>query len=498
MSIGDGTGAVGPRHGSSPSRVLLLAVLLVLVAAAVFVPGLGRPPVSDSAELRCFEIVQGMVDTGDWLVPRRHGQLWVNKPPLFYWSGASLAAVLGEYDRWVLRLPSAIFALLLVGAAVRWGSSLRDPSTGLLAGAMLVLMPQFVSSARHGSAEMTLALCANLSLLVFDRAWFRGMRRQVPLFALFLGLGVLAKATAVVFVILLPILVQIVLERGWSRVRRRHVLWGLAGLLAGFLWYVALVLVAPEAWDRLVGELLLPVGKRTQPGSALHRGPPWDQVVNLLKGSFPVSLLLPVVALGAFRTRLFRGDARRRFPAVIVLSQLVAWSILPQKQPHYLLPLLPAFAVWTAMALRDAFPEGVRPGALARRSAAAMALVLGGLLAFAVVFWAKEVLGEPLVVWGGAALLALSMLAACAWTALRGRVLPFAAVSALGWLLVLGVYLHSLNVWRKDFKTGAMVERADYDAAHWQAVRAEYPFLEKSFSPDEDWSGDRGDEPDDG
>src|SRR4029450_9275422 len=59
----------------------------------------------------------------------------------------------------------------------------------------------------------------------------------------------------------------------------------------------------------------------------------------------PAALLLLPLGWEAWRERLWRADPRLHFYAVAFAAHLGAWSLVPGKQLHYVLGLLPLFAL---------------------------------------------------------------------------------------------------------------------------------------------------------
>jgi 4-amino-4-deoxy-L-arabinose transferase-like glycosyltransferase len=82
---------------------------------------LGSIPLLSLNEARRALPVQAMLTGGNWLLPRLNGELYITKPPLFYWLGAMVAELRGAADEWAVRLPSAL-AVLWTGyrVALRW------------------------------------------------------------------------------------------------------------------------------------------------------------------------------------------------------------------------------------------------------------------------------------------------------------------------------------------------------------------------------------------
>ncbi|NLZ41159.1 MAG: hypothetical protein GX886_07880, partial [Comamonadaceae bacterium] len=70
------------------------AALLVL-AAALWLAMLGVRSLVSADEGRYASLSLGMLQSGDWVVPRLNGLLYFEKPPLQYWGGAVAMGLLG-------------------------------------------------------------------------------------------------------------------------------------------------------------------------------------------------------------------------------------------------------------------------------------------------------------------------------------------------------------------------------------------------------------------
>ncbi|MGH2898321.1 MAG: hypothetical protein ACRDMZ_06570, partial [Solirubrobacteraceae bacterium] len=104
-------------------------------------------------------------------------------------------------------------------------------------------------------------------------------------------------------------------------------------------------ILEPGAFAQFVGFALHPVGASEAPKSAAHFRDPFYYLPRFPLQALPATLLLPWVIADAARTRFWRDDERLRFVAVSFAAIFVAWSIVPQKQLHYLLPLTPFYAL---------------------------------------------------------------------------------------------------------------------------------------------------------
>jgi len=467
-----------------------LPLLLVLLLGLALSVRLGEAPVEHSSERRCADIIEGMVTTGDWLVPRRAGGPWLNKPPLLYWLGSTFASVTGHLDRATLRLPSVLAALGLACAILAWGRRLRPAGLGVFALALFAIMSEVHTRGREGTAEMTLALTVNLAWLAFDAIHHAGRTRLVGWFAVALAFAVLAKATAGVMLVGLPIAVHLAVEHRLGAALRRRWPWVVAALVAGFAWYGLVIRAVPEAWDQFLNAAATPAGVEAghapeSKNSSGHYGPWYLQMAYLVEGTAPACLLLPLAIWRAVRTKLWAHDRSLRFLAIAALSLLVAFSIIPQKRPHYLLPTFPALALLMAESCEAALADRPRWGRLVVGALSVAAGVPALLLTGVAVVWLGIVLDGGAAVVGLTSAVGLGLLGAAVWRLRGGHLRSAGLLVATVWLGGMTLYSASIVSWRAAFDQGVVAQRPDFDRQHWDTLRERYPQLLGAFHEDD-------------
>lgn len=469
-------------------RAWLFAALLALGLALLLTAQLGAAPVGSRAEQRCDDIVRAMHASGDWLVPRREGAAWLNKPPLFYWLATSVGALRGQVDRFGLRSVSALAALGVLLLTLLWARR-RGAVEALLAGALFTCMVEVIARGREGTAEMTLCLLANLCLFLFAEREFHARAGLRWCFALALGAALLAKATSALLIVGLPIGVSLLSRgRGAQLLRRRHVVPVVTALLLGVSWHVVVSLTTPGAFATFTSALLLPLGVVTEQQSVLHSathyGAWYLPIDSLLRGAAPVSLLLPLVVVRAWRSRFWQQNATLRFHAIVVISLLTAFVLLPQKRPHYVLPCFPSLALLTADACFAAARRSARFVRRARISLGVAQLALFALLGVSAAFWFGVVLEvERADLFALAAGLA-ALLAVVVFALRSGRTSRVAVGALLVWWALLAFHAGSVQVWRERSRSGEIAASADAESARWADLLQRYPRLLGAFEPD--------------
>jgi 4-amino-4-deoxy-L-arabinose transferase-like glycosyltransferase len=454
---GPGDGGAG-RPPSDRALHATLALLLVVWAGALL-HDLGSRPVSSTAEQRCFDVMRGMLESGDWVVPRRDGVVRLHKPPLAYWTSAAAARLTGEDDLFALRLPSVLASVGRVLLTYAWGRAAGGARAGLAAAAALMFMQSFFALGRRGVAEMQLALYCQLALYAFLRLHAGGGRAWLAVFAAGLAGGVLAKATVALLVVGLPIAAFLGWQGSWRRVLRPSVaLWVALGVGLGGAWYGVVLVRVPDAWDTLHAQLVLPLGADVDEdvATALHARPVWTYVRLLLVAAAPAVLAAPWALRRAVASRVWCTEPGLRLAALTFGSLFVAFSLIPGKQKHYLLPLLPSLAlllgasgVHLAHALPGWFARRVRVAGLA-----AAAVGLGLAVLFGRALGRQDSLaGADLALYGGCAAALLLATALAAWHRRALALLVLLLVLDLGAQIL---YSRTYDVWRQDADAGSV------------------------------------------
>ena len=345
-------------------------------------------------EPRYAMVAKWVYDHGEFLILRRCGELYPDKPPFLYWASGLLgwlsgwsvfamrlvsvvATVLTAWmvrklaRRWLGELEAAWAPVLFLGfALVGWhGARLQlDPALMAACTGALVLASAPAASAREASRNALLAgLCTGVAAfdkgpvaflnvglpLVLWRAFglARGPRASRPAFAAALALAVVPVAA-------------------W----------------AGLASYVEPSLARPLFFGQHLGRAVS--GER-------HRGPPWEPLLEMPLYLLPWTVPVVLGLASAFRDwrarRRGAPHSEGRLRAGLWLAGLfVFFSAIPAKRELYLLPAYPACALLGACALA----EGLR-GARVGRWAGWVPLALLGAFASAGLATAASLVLEP-------------------------------------------------------------------------------------------------------
>ncbi len=210
-----------------------------MLGLLLYVPFLGLRDMWYPDEPDIGEVCKAMYDSGDWIAPRRMGEIWVDYPPMIYWTGTATSHLLGGFSEFALRLPNSLaaiaLALITAWAASRW----RGPWAGFWAGFTLLTFLQFAYEAVNYRPDVLFSLFIGAGMLIYAKG--AGERPnwllRVAGFAL-LGLAMLSKGP---LGLLLPGLVFTLWHgsrREWRRILELAPL-SLVAMAVYLPWFVA-------------------------------------------------------------------------------------------------------------------------------------------------------------------------------------------------------------------------------------------------------------------
>ena len=461
----------------SGRSLMLLSLLLLVILTAVAM--LTRPLIPID-ETRYVSAAWEMWLRGDFLVPFKNGEPYSHKPPLMFWMFHAGWAIFGVNDWWprlVLPLFSAGSLLLTCLLARR----LWPQFTGLGGRAALILMSSllWIVFSTSGMFDVMLAFWVLVGmhgiLMAAD-----GKRRGFVALGIAIGLGVLTKGP----VILLNLLPVTVLAMWWQP----NLNWKrwLAGTVAAILLGAAIAL----AWA-------LPAG--LSGGEAYRNAIFWGQTADRMVDSFahrrPVWWYLPLLPLVLFPWFVWPGmwqaltqhrraglDRGTRFCLAWMLPVFLAFSFVSGKQPHYLVPLFPAFALLVARVMNGHTSTRVGLPAL-------FAALLGGALILAAtgqITALQNQVDQLPPVWPGSLLVVLALLV---WFAGRRGIQPILTLGLLGVAsLVLLQWAAARSIEPLyDIKSMALaigqVQNEGHPVANVARYHAQYQFLGRLRSP---------------
>jgi 4-amino-4-deoxy-L-arabinose transferase-like glycosyltransferase len=345
----------------------VLTVLLAFAATVYFV-ALGNSAIWDANEAFYVETPREMIEANDFLNPTFNYLPRFNKPVLSYWIVAAVYRVAGVSVT-AQRFAIAIGALVIIGCAyalARLGNSRPSDGPGeglgrqpaapfnpraaaLWAAAGLAADPRLVMFARRIFIDIWITAFMALTLTFFALSERYPGRRRLFLCLMYVsvGLGVLTKGPVAIALPALAFALYFASTRQLSRVTSMMIPLGIVIVAAIVVpWYAALY--SEHGWTYIKSFLISENVERFTSGVGVrqHRGP-WFYLPIVLSDAFPWSLLLPVAAVGAWKSR-------HRLEILLwcwIVAIVCFFSLSAGKQDLYIFPIVSAVAALGGIAI---------------------------------------------------------------------------------------------------------------------------------------------------
>jgi len=362
------------------------ALDLVLLAVLCYLPAVWLRDLWNPDEPRYAEVVRVMGARGDYVLPHLNGEVYGEKPPLFFWLGAMAGRLPGVPAESGPRLISALAGLGTLLLTFRLGRRLADARTGWLAALVLATSSMFLVHASSGVIDGTLTFLVVAALSVALRAREASSPVLWAMFYLLAGLAILTKGPVGLAVPAGVLLLLSVREEGLPGAVASHAVWGTLLMAAvAAAWLVPAI----AQGGREYADVILfkqNVGRAWQ---SWHHKEPVQFFLKVFPASFfPWIVVLPTALYGAWKARASQRAASLGL-AWFVFT-FVFFSVISGKKTRYLLPLFPAASLLVALELRALLPEARRVRSALRDSiplAVSLAIVaLGGLVLAAAPF----------------------------------------------------------------------------------------------------------------
>lgn len=350
-------------------RLDILAV--AFLAALLTLPFIALTPFFTHGEAREALSPQSMLETHNWILPKRYGDETATKPPFMYWLVALFSLPRGEVTEFTARLPGALLSILatctlfyFVGKA--WDRRLAFSACLILMGSGNWLMETI-------SARLDLTLSA-LLFMGFCAVYFWEERKLEGLPLLAILLFTTATLTKGPVAVALPALVLagylIILQYPWRTIALSLCKVFIPVTCLSAVWYGLAYLKGDEAFLHMVLSENLERLTSTME-KPTHVQTIWYLYGTLLVGLLPGSILFSFTlsdaarrlrgfsfdklraALGPLKSKnLGKMPKARLYSWLVVLCVLALFSVPSSKRPAYLLPLYPFVCIALAAAAR--------------------------------------------------------------------------------------------------------------------------------------------------
>ena len=323
------------------------------MAVVVLFLHLGSAALFDPDEGRNAEKAREILVLNDWITPHENFHPVLDKPIFFYWLIAVAYKLFG-ISEWAARLPSALAALACIGVIYWFVRRRWDLWAAQWSALILLTSLGFFILARIVIFDMNLTLFLALALCAF----YEGARaddltrRRIFCLLLYASLAIATLIKGLIGIVLpgMVIFFYLLITKQWFLLRRIYLIPGAILFFAVVVpWYLKVDAVNPGylryyLWDEHFGRFT---------GADFNRSQPWHYFIWVtIIGFFPWTLLTPFVA-GRYGKNAF--DDKTIFVTLWLVLPFLFFSASDSKLPHYILPVLPALSILTAVALTDRY-----------------------------------------------------------------------------------------------------------------------------------------------
>ena len=318
-----------------PSTVVAAILALCFL---LFFRELGSRELWASHEARAVQNAQGMLDEGNWLLPRlMDGQAELQKPPAFYWLVALCGVARGSVDPIAARLPAAIAGTLCALAIWAHLHARRRPVAAFIAASALAAAVHFTGTARVARIDVPLACVVTASLLVSRST----NRQRIVWMGLLIGAAFLLKGLIGVALPMATLGITLVIERQPIRKSIRNLAAiGLIAALVGLPWFLW---VNHETGGELFRVFVVyhHINRAFGGAESLATHPVWFYLPRFVADFLPWSpLVFAAILMGRWR-----NDADAKFGLIWLAVMFALLSASRFKRADYLIPAYPGAAI---------------------------------------------------------------------------------------------------------------------------------------------------------
>ena len=343
--------------------------LITLYAIGLTIPWLDRPFVT-RGESREALVVERMLETGNWLLPRVYDGAVPSKPPLLHLGAATLNLVLhgDQLSEGTLRFFSALPGILFALYFVVFLSKRIPIERTFIAGMVLVSAAEWYRSGMTFRVDLLFSSLLAGALLSGFRWWEKGMLGFPFVSSLLLALATLTKGPVALALSFLIFFIFLASSRKVSvPVVIKTVYWLIPGGLTLLLWYFVAWLEGgsdffQKVWYENVARFSSTTADRPHDHSIFFL------IGSLWLGFMPWSLHLSEMVVTSVREKRFRAWVSvqklksawtalsdfEKFSAVSGIVLFLFFSIPSSKRGVYLLPAYPFLAVLASRIISDA------------------------------------------------------------------------------------------------------------------------------------------------
>lgn len=299
-------------------------------------------------ELKYISIVEEALNNGTWFTFYNHGEIYADKPPLYFWLMMLSRLITGGWHMWILGLFSLIPAAGVMVVMDRWMRIEKVRHNPRVSNLMLGTTAMFIGGALVLRMDMLMTFFIVLSMYTFFKV-YKGVARPWERWALpvWVFLAIFSKGPMGILIPLVSVVVFLLLRRQlryagrWFGWRQWLVLLALCGA-----WFGA---IYAEGGSEYLNNILFKQTVGRGIDSFHHKEHLFWYFPRMLYSFAPWFLFYLVTMWLGVRRNLLRTDTERFFYTA-VWANIIMLSLVSSKIEIYMLPIYP-FVVYLASAM---------------------------------------------------------------------------------------------------------------------------------------------------
>ena len=333
-----------------------IKIILGFLALICFFSTLNMVPPLDRDESRYIQATVQMLETKDFVNINFLESPRLKKPPGIYWLQAISAVgikkifFLDSAPIWAFRIPSAIGASVSIWVTFLLGQFLFGRAQGLIAALLLISSPIVIMEshiAKTDSVLLALFLCALYILvkIVFyaDKKLPKPSDITIFAFWIIMSFTFLIKGPIALVILLLTIISYKVLKEPINFKDLKPIMGIILFMLIILPWFI--LINSGNNNDVLFNTIKKDMVLKLVSVQESHGAPPGSYLLSSILTAWPIALFIIPSALWCFKNK---DNKSVKFLLCSLIPSWLFFEIIPTKLLHYVLPLLPSFAILTA------------------------------------------------------------------------------------------------------------------------------------------------------
>ncbi|MCI1681904.1 MAG: glycosyltransferase family 39 protein [Bacteroides sp.] len=290
-------------------------------------------------ELKYLNIAAEALKNHTWFTFCSQGEIYADKPPLYFWIIMLSKLITGKYYMWLIGLFSLLPAMGTLIIMDKWMRSSAMGQNRIVANILLLTTIMFAGGVLIVRMDMLMTFFIVLSLYTFFKIY---QKRCHPIERFLLPVYIfLAVFTKGPLGFLIPI-VSIVVFLLWKKQIRsftHYFGWKQWSVMLGLcmIWFLGVFL---EGGHEYLNNLLVKQTFGRGVNSFHHREPFWFYFPRMLWSFAPWILLYIVLIIQGVRKKMLKTDTQLFF-AIICVTNIFMLSLISSKLDIYMLPVYP-------------------------------------------------------------------------------------------------------------------------------------------------------------